>query len=283
MPLIIDVLRLVRLHQWIKNAFVLAGLLFSGLWQEPQWQAAAMKAFFAFCCSASLIYIINDWHDREADARHPKKKSRPLARNALPGWLVLALAALLVAAALALAWGNGLLLAILAVYVALNLAYSRYLKHVPVVDVSIIASGFMLRLLAGTVAIGIPPSNWMLLTGLFVALLLGFAKRKAESFHAEADRRAVMEHYPAALLDTYIAFAMTATITTYALFATSAQAQLQHGARLVYTVPVVIFALLRFVYRLHQGHGEDVSKDLVRDPWIFTSIVLWLLIVVQGA
>jgi decaprenyl-phosphate phosphoribosyltransferase len=116
------------------------------------------------------------------------------------------------------------LLALLAAYVVLNLAYSWRLKQVPVVDVSIIASGFMLRLLAGTVAVGIPPSRWLLLTGIFVALFLGFAKRKAESFHEEASQRAVLAHYPSALLDTFMAVTMTATLTTYSLFATSPEA-----------------------------------------------------------
>ncbi|MGH8805001.1 MAG: ubiquinone biosynthesis protein UbiA, partial [Polaromonas sp.] len=170
------------------------------------------------------------------------------------------------------------LLALLGVYALLNLAYSWRLKQVPVIDVSIIASGFMLRLLAGTVAVGIPPSRWLLLTGIFVALFLGFSKRKAESFHDEASQRAVLAHYPSALLDTFIAVAMTATLTTYSLFATSPEAQLQHGERLLYTVPVVIFAMLRYTYQVHRGRGEDVARDLLRDPWILAAGVAWLAI-----
>ena len=147
---------------------------------------------------------------------------------------------------------------LLGIYVALNLAYSWRLKHVPVVDVSIIASGFMLRLLAGTLAVGIPPSRWMLLAGLFVALFLGFSKRKAETFHDEAAKRAVLDHYPPALLDMFMAVTMTASLMTYGLFATSAEAQLQHGNRLVYSVPIVVFAMLRYAYQVHRGRGEDV-------------------------
>jgi decaprenyl-phosphate phosphoribosyltransferase len=146
------------------------------------------------------------------------------------------------------------------------------------VDVSIIASGFMLRLLAGTVAVGIPPSRWMLLTGLFVALFLGFSKRKAESLREVANQRAILEHYPAALLDMFMAVNMTATLITYGLFATSPEAQLQHGERLVYTVPIVVFAMLRYAYQVQRGHGEDVSKDLFRDPWILLSAGAWLLV-----
>ena len=146
------------------------------------------------------------------------------------------------------------------------------------VDVSIIASGFMLRLLAGTVAVGIAPSRWLLLTGIFVALFLGFSKRKAETFHGEASQRAVLAHYPPALLDTFMAATMTATLTTYSLFATSAEAQLQHGERLLYTVPVVIFGMLRYTYQVHRGLGEDVARDLLRDPWILAAGVIWLAI-----
>jgi 4-hydroxybenzoate polyprenyltransferase len=149
---------------------------------------------------------------------------------------------------------------------------------VPVVDVSIIAAGFMLRLLAGTVAVGIPPSRWLLLTGLLIALFLGFSKRKAESFHNPEQQRAVLEHYPASLLDTFMAVTMTATITTYSLYATSSEAQSQHGERLVYTVPVVIFGLLRYAYQVHRGRGEDVSRDLLRDPWILLALLVWVLL-----
>ena len=223
--------RLMRPHQWVKNAFVFAGLLFSQSWHDGPLVLHVFYAFAAFCCLSSMVYIINDWHDRASDALHPTKHVRPLASGAVPVPAALALAAVLLAAGLLLAAGNGLLLVFLGLYAGLNLAYSWRLKHVPVVDVSIIAAGFMLRLLAGTVAVGIPPSRWLLLTGIFVALFLGFSKRKAESFHDEASQRAVLEHYPSALLDTFMAVTMTATLTTYSLFATSPEALMQHGER----------------------------------------------------
>lgn len=271
-------LRLMRPHQWLKNVFVFAGLVFSQNWQDAALDWRVFHAFAAFCCLSSMVYIINDWHDRASDALHPTKRTRPLASGAVAAPVALVLAGLLLVAGLLLAAGNRTLLALLAAYVLLNLAYSWRLKQVPVVDVSIIASGFMLRLLAGTVAVGIPPSRWLLLTGIFVALFLGFSKRKAESFHEEASQRAVLAHYPAALLDTFMAVTMTATLTTYSLFATSPEAQLQHGERLLYTVPVVIFGMLRYTYQVHRGHGEDVARDLLRDPWILAAGALWLAI-----
>jgi 4-hydroxybenzoate polyprenyltransferase len=269
-------LRLIRPHQWLKNVFVFAGLMFSHAWNKGPLVEQVLLAFLAFCCASSLVYILNDWRDRAADAQHPVKRRRPLASGAVTPRAALGLATGLGVLAVALAWGQPLLLALLGIYVLLNLGYSWGLKHVPVVDVSLIASGFMLRLLAGTVAVGIPPSRWLLLTGLFIALFLGFAKRKAETFHAPEQQRAVLEHYPPSLLDTYIAVTMTATVITYGLYATSIEALQQHGGRLVYTVPVVVFALLRYTYQVHRGRGEDVSRDLLRDPWIVAAGLAWI-------
>ena len=270
--------RLMRPHQWLKNVFVFAGLVFSQAWGNGPLVQRIVLAFAAFCCMSSLVYILNDWRDRASDALHPVKRLRPLASGAVSTAAALSLAGLLLIAGLGLAAGNHVLLLLLGLYVVLNLAYSWRLKQVPVVDVSLIASGFMLRLLAGTLAVGIPPSRWLLLTGLFVALFLGFSKRKAETFHAAGQQRAVLEHYPPALLDTLMAVTMTSTIITYSLYATSPEAQAQHGERLVYTVPVVIFGLLRYVYQVHQGRGEDVSRDLLRDPWILLALAVWLLL-----
>ncbi|SFC16840.1 4-hydroxybenzoate polyprenyltransferase [Polaromonas sp. OV174] len=275
---LLALLRLMRPHQWLKNAFVFAGLVFSQNWQDGALDLRVVHAFAAFCCFSSMVYIINDWHDRASDALHPTKRKRPLASGAIAAPLALLLAAALLAAGVLLADGNRVLLLLLGAYVALNLAYSWRLKQVPVVDVSIIASGFMFRLLAGTLAVGIPPSRWLLLTGIFLTLFLGFCKRKAESFQEEASQRAVLAHYPAALLDTFIAATMTATLTTYSLFATSPEAQLQHGERLLYTVPVVIFCMLRYTYQVHRGRGEDVARDLLRDPWILAAGLTWLAI-----
>jgi decaprenyl-phosphate phosphoribosyltransferase len=275
---LVPLIRLMRPHQWLKNVFVFAGLLFGQAWHNGPLVERVFWAFLAFCCASSLVYILNDWRDRAADALHPVKRQRPLASGAVTPQGALVLAGLLAGLALALAWGQTALLLLLGLYILLNLAYSWGLKHVPVVDVSIIASGFMLRLLAGTLAVGIPPSRWLLLTGLFIALFLGFSKRKAETFHEPDQQRAVLEHYPPALLDTYMAATMTATVITYGLYATSVEALQQHGGRLIYTVPVVVFGLLRYTYQVHRGRGEDVSRDLLRDPWIVAAGIAWLVL-----
>jgi decaprenyl-phosphate phosphoribosyltransferase len=270
--------RLIRPHQWFKNGFVFAGLVFSQGWGNGATVLNVALAFAAFCCFSSAVYIVNDWHDRASDALHPGKKNRPLASGAVSPMLAATLAAVLLAAGLLLSWRNPVLTGLLGVYALLNLAYSWRLKRVPVVDVLILASGFMLRLMAGTVAVGIPPSRWLLLTGMFIALFLGFSKRRAESFQDEASQRAVLLRYPPALLDLFMAVAMAATLVTYSLFATGPEAIASHGGRLVYTVPVVIFGMLRYGYQVHQGRGEDVVRDLLRDPWMLAAGALWLFI-----
>jgi decaprenyl-phosphate phosphoribosyltransferase len=278
MQSISPLISLMRPHQWSKNGFVFAGLVFSQSWNESLMVERVLFVFAAFCCMSSAAYILNDWRDRVSDARHPEKFKRPLASGLVSVPAALCLAGSLAIASGMLAANNRALLLLLGIYGGLNVLYSWGLKRVPVVDVSIIAAGFMLRLLAGTLAVGIPPSRWLLLTGLFVALFLGFSKRKAESFHSAGQQRAVMEGYPSSLLDTFMSATMTATILTYSLFATSTESQTQHGERLVYTVPVVIFGLLRYAFQVHRGRGEDVSRDLLRDPWIVLALLTWLSI-----
>jgi decaprenyl-phosphate phosphoribosyltransferase len=276
LPPLSALIKLIRPHQWLKNGFVFAGLIFSQRWSDAAMLQSVLLAFAAFCCAASAVYVLNDWLDRKLDALHPTKHLRPFANGTVSASAGLTLAVLLLLGGLWLAWGNRILLALLAMYLLLNLAYSLRLKTVPVVDVFIIASGFMLRLLAGTVAVGIAPSHWLLLTGMFVALFLGFAKRKAETFHAAGSQRAVLAHYSPALLDTLMASTMTAALISYSLFAISSDSQARHGERLIYTVPLVIFGMLRYTYQVHRGRGEDVARDLLRDPWIVVTCICWV-------
>jgi decaprenyl-phosphate phosphoribosyltransferase len=275
-------LKLMRPHQWVKNVFVFAGLIFSHSWLDMEMLLPVLGAFGAFCAVSSAVYILNDWRDREADARHPTKRLRPLASGAVsPTTAGIASAALLGAGGV-LAGANTTLWLLLLVYVAINLLYSWQLKRVPIVDVWVIASGFMLRLLAGTAAVDIAPSRWMLLTGLFMALFLGFCKRKAETFHDVDSQRAVLAEYPGALIDMLMAACMTATLMTYGLFATSDAAVAQHGERLALTVPLVVFGMMRYAYQVHQGRGEDVSRELLKDPWILGTAILWMAIFLGG-
>ena len=176
MSLLTALIRLLRPHQWLKNVFVFAGLLFSQAWLSANsgpLMERVLLAFAAFCCLSSAVYILNDWHDRATDALHPTKRLRPLASGVVPLPMAALMAAALLLAAMGLAWGNRLLMGLLSVYAVLNLGYSWRLKQVPVVDVSIIAAGFMLRLLAGTVAVGVAPSRWLLPTSRVIEPMSG--------------------------------------------------------------------------------------------------------------
>lgn len=275
-------IKLMRPHQWVKNVFVFAGLIFSHSWRDPTLLLPVLAVFGAFCAVSSAVYILNDWRDRHADARHPTKRLRPLASGAVSPTAAAVLAGGLLLLGGVLAGANFTLWLLLGLYVAMNLLYSWRLKRVPIVDVWVIASGFMLRLLAGTVAVGIEPSRWMLLTGLFLALFLGFCKRKAETFHEPESQRAVLADYPGALIDTLMATCMTAVLLTYGLFATSDAALAQHGERLVITVPLVVFGMMRYAYQVHNGRGEDVSRELLKDPWILGSAITWMLVFLGG-
>ena len=190
-------LELLRPHQWIKNAFVLVGLLFGHAWRDASAVTDALSATLAFCFASGAVYAFNDVRDAPQDRSHPDKRNRPVARGAVSPARAIGLAIAAAAASLALAaWVGWRAAIIVAAYLALSAAYTLRLKHVPVLDVVIIAAGFMLRLLAGTLGIGIAPSNWLLACGFLLTLFLGFGKRRAEIFRLDEDagqHRAVLE------------------------------------------------------------------------------------------
>ncbi|MEJ2059889.1 MAG: UbiA prenyltransferase family protein, partial [Gammaproteobacteria bacterium] len=165
--------RLMRPHQWIKNGFVFTGLLFAHRWNEPDMLWRVVLAAAAFCLVSSVVYVLNDIADRERDRSHPTKCRRPVASGEIPVAMALGFWIILLAGGMGLGVLAGFdVVPILLVYFFLNLAYSLRLKQVVILDVFIIAAGFMLRILAGTLGVGIPPSQWLLLTGLMLTLFL---------------------------------------------------------------------------------------------------------------
>lgn len=277
---------LMRPHQWLKNGFVFVGLLFGHAWGDPVRLGQALAAFAAFCLLASAVYVLNDLVDREQDRLHPKKKSRPLAAGAVGATpaLALALACLLGGGLVAWGWAGSAPWVFLA-YVVLNVGYSFGLKHVVILDVFIIASGFMLRLLAGTLGLGIAPSHWLLLCGLMLTLFLGFAKRRAELntlLSESAGHRRVLEHYTAPMLDQFIAIAAAGTVISYALYTVSADTVAMHGTRgLIATVPFVLYGMLRYLWKLHtRGGGGDPALELLTDSHLLAATAGWLLLVI---
>jgi 4-hydroxybenzoate polyprenyltransferase len=276
--------QLLRPQQWIKNAFVWAGFLFAHAWHDLALVHQVVLAFVAFCLLASAVYIGNDWLDRDADRAHPTKRDRPIASGRIGGGAAGSLAVVLALAGLALgALVGAALFAVLVAYLALNLVYSLLLKRIVIVDVFALSLGFLLRILAGTVGVGIAPSPWLLMCGLMLTLLLGFGKRRAEAAVAGAPAgRAVLAEYSPALLDRLIVVSVSGTLITYSLYTISPQTIALHGsADLVYTVPIVTYALFRYLYLLGDGRAaEDPSGLFISDRHLQAAALAWLVAVI---
>lgn len=274
-------IQLMRPHQWLKNGFVFIGLFFGHAWGELATVQAVVLAALAFCLIASAVYVFNDYQDREADRLHPRKRLRPLAAGTVSPRAALLLAITCAAGGLLLAWlASPLVLLIVLGYGLMNLLYSWRLKQVVILDVFIIAAGFMLRILAGTVGVGIPPSSWLLLTGMMVTLFLGFAKRRAElvamSGGGEGTRK-VLQKYSLPTLDMMIGVCATGVVVAYSLYTMSPQTIAIHQTEnLIYTVPLVLYGLFRYLHLTVTAQaGEDPARDLLRDPQMWVTVLLW--------
>ncbi len=279
------IIKLIRPHQYIKNGFVLVGPLFAEQW-DLLTLGQALLAFVAFCLMASAVYVLNDIMDIEADHAHPVKRSRPLPSGAISMPLAYGLLAGLFIASVAISLTVSFwVLGCVAVYFAINILYSWRLKHVVILDVFLISSGFMLRILAGTLGLGIEPSAWLLLCGLMLTLFLGFAKRRAElllladqDVSQQGMTRRVLDDYSPRVLEQFIAVTAACTILAYGLYTVSPQTIALHGSEhLIYTLPFVIYGIFRYLYLLHgQGRGNDTARDLMQDRHLLITVVLWL-------
>jgi 4-hydroxybenzoate polyprenyltransferase len=281
MSRVLAFVELARPQQWAKNSFVLTGLLFGHAWHDPPLIAAALLATAAFCLASAAVYAYNDAADAPRDRKHPLKRARPVARGAITARAARVAAATLAGAALAVAAAVSAPAAgIVAAYLALNMAYTQGLKRIPVIDVFIIAAGFMLRLLAGTSGIGIEPSNWLLACGLLLTLMLGFGKRRAELEELEEEagaHRAVLEAYSAGFLDHAVLLCAGGVIVCYALYTLHPETAALHGTeRLVLTLPWVLLGTFRYLFRLnYRGGGADPTDELLRDPVLALSALGW--------
>lgn len=278
--------KLLRPYQWVKSGFVFVGLLFGHAWNDPQLVSDVVFAAAAFSLAASAVYVFNDLADRERDREHPEKRHRPLASGAISVTQALLLGGTCIVAALALAAAvSPTAFAIVVAYALLNVAYSLGWKHVVILDVFIISTGFMLRILAGTLGVGIAPSHWLLLCGMMITLFLGFAKRHAEidAMHGRGgSHRKVLEDYAPGLLDQLIAISAAGAIVSYSLYTVSAETVAMHGtSALIYTVPFVVYGIFRYLFLLHRrGGGGDPSAALLRDRHLAGAFVAWLSTVI---
>jgi decaprenyl-phosphate phosphoribosyltransferase len=268
--------RLARPRQWIKNGFVAAPLVFADLAADRHAVLRAAAGIGAFCLASSIVYVLNDLRDAERDRAHPtKRRARPVASGAVSarGAAVFAgvLAALLAAVLAALPAAA----LPIAAYIALNVAYTLRLKDVPVVDLFCIASGFVLRVVAGAAVVAVPLSSWMLITTLALSLYLATLKRRQELELAGRDGRSVLGDYSLPLLDGYAQTSASAAIVFYCLYVVEVR------PRLALTIPLVLFGIFRYAYIVNRrGFGEAPSEALWTDRPLLAVVVLWTAVCV---
>ena len=280
-------IRSMRPRQWLKNGVLLAALVFAQQGDRLGSLLRALAALALFSLLASAVYLFNDLLDRERDRVHPTKRNRPIAAGTLSP-LVAGVAALVLAAG---SVGLSFLLAprfgiVALAYLALQIVYSTWLKHVVLLDVFAIAAGFVLRVVAGALVIAVPISNWLYLCTLLLALFLACAKRRAELLAFgdgdPAHHRRSLAHYSVDLLDQMIGILAACTILAYSLYTLSPETQAKFGTdALKYTIPFVIFGLFRYLYLVHQrNQGESPEKVLLTDAPLLIDIGLFLGVVV---
>lgn len=274
----------LRSSQWMKNFFVFAGLVFARkLFTPLAWTALA--AFAIFCALSSALYLLNDVVDREKDRLHPHKRERPVASGRLPLGVAVGAAVILLAAgvtaSVAISWAFA---AVAVGYAVLVNVYSAWLKHLVVIDVIAVASGFVLRAVGGAVAVGVEISGWLLICTILSALFLALGKRRHEylTLGEEAERhRPVLAEYSAALLDQMIAVVTASTVTAYALYTMSPETVAKFDTHLLpVTLPFVLYGIFRYLYLLYRRQmGGAPSEVIFTDPPLLVNMLLWMLAV----
>jgi decaprenyl-phosphate phosphoribosyltransferase len=277
--------RLLRPSHWIKNAFTLAPLLFAARLSAPSALCRAASTALAFCFASSAVYALNDIVDRNRDRASPAKRHRPVASGAMSP-LQASLAAggcIATASLLCVLLVPPRAVVILGAYILLNLLYSLRLKHIVIVDVVCISSGFVMRVFAGAAAVDVPVSAWMMLTTFFLALFLGFTKRRSELVAAYgAGAREVLGEYTEPFLTILISVCAGLTVVTYGIAVTQPSVAGRSGAdSLLYTVPLVVLGLLRYLYLcLQEGKGGDVAELVLGDSSLLVTVLMWAGVVV---
>ncbi|MGZ5321541.1 MAG: decaprenyl-phosphate phosphoribosyltransferase [Solirubrobacterales bacterium] len=273
-------IKAMRPQEWVKNLLVFAGLLFSGQFDELDAILAATVTFAAFCMVASAGYLVNDAHDVEEDRRHPKKRFRPIAAGELSIRSAITLAVVLAVVGLA---GSTLLVGpevgglVLAYGVGTTL-YSFVLKHEVILDVMTIAGLFVLRVLAGAVAVDADASAFLLLCTGMVALFLGFTKRRQEAtseLHAGTDSRPVLEHYSIPFLDQMVAMVTASTVMSYAIYCVYSPLI---GSKMLGTLPPVVYGIFRYLYLVYDRKDtRSTDAILLSDKGMIGAAVTWVV------
>ncbi len=272
----------MRPHQWIKNTFVFAAPLFGKQLFEISTFLSASITFIGFSLLSSTVYLMNDLNDLEEDKQHPTKRKRPLPSGRLTPGLAKSMMCLLGVVSLALllfispqAGFIGM------IYLVINVLYSMFVKHMVILDVMCIATGFILRLLAGAYATDVEPSYWLILCTLNVSLFLGFVKRRAELVvlgNAASEHRSVLADYSETFLDQMISIVTSATLICYILYTVDVRTvtDVHHTRMLVATVPFVMYGVFRYLYlTYHLKQGGSPTKAILVDKAFLANIFLW--------
>lgn len=268
---LLGLIKLIRVKQWVKNGFVIAPLIFTGEFIDLIAVRSTILATFLFCLASSATYIVNDIHDIERDRLHPQKsKSRPLAAGIISKPQALITLSLLYCG-LIIGWiFEPKVVYVILCYLVLNIAYTYVLKHKPVIDIFIIAIGFVLRVLAGAVALDVPVSSWMFVTTLCLALYLAAVKRGQELTLRGTDGREVLAKYTKSLVDRYAEMSATCALVFYSMFVMASRPEL------VITVPMVLFGLFRYWYVVDVLDGGESPTDALLSDWpLLITLVAW--------
>jgi 4-hydroxybenzoate polyprenyltransferase len=282
-PVAISLFLSLRPSQWTKNLIIFAGLIFGQRLLDPRAVATSCAAFAIFCALSGVVYLVNDVADRDADRRHPLKRNRPIASGAVSVGLAIGTALVLGGISLAAAyWLRPMFAAVAALYVALLALYSGPLKHVVIIDVLTIAIGFVLRAVAGAVAIDVPISHWLLILTILLALFLALSKRRHElvllADNATRHRR-ILEEYSPYLLDQMIAVVTASTLISYAFYTVSPETvEKFHTDSLGLTLPFPLYGIFRYLYLVHQKEGGGSPAEmLLNDRPLLVCVALWAM------
>jgi len=285
-PLALNLLISLRPRQWAKNLLVFAGLLFGLRLFDPVAVGRAVAAFGIFCVLSGVVYLINDIADRDIDRQHPHKARRPIASGALPVPAALGSAVVLGVVGLTGAFALGpRFFAVAASYLALLALYSGPLKHIVIIDVLTIAVGFVLRAVAGAVAVDVQISHWLLVCTILLALFISLAKRRHEILLLSNDavsHRPILGEYSPYLLDQMISVVTASTLIAYVFYTISPETEQKFGTEwLGLTVPFPLYGIFRYLYLVHQRKGGGDPADLLlTDRPLLVCMTLWAVSVV---
>ncbi len=274
-------LSLLRIKQWIKNLFVFAPIIFSKNLFKQDLLIKTLLTFILLSILSSGLYILNDIFDLESDMEHPEKKNRPLPSGKINKNFALSLSMILIVSSLFSSFFlNHTLTIIFLIYIGLNFLYSLIIKKLVIIDVFIIAINFILRIYSGSVVIQISVSSWLILCTLFLSLFLGFAKRRfeivllGENAHKH---REVLSSYSVDLLDKIIVILSTATILSYSLYSVSSETKEKFGEGFIFTIPIVLYGLLRYIYLIYEKKEGEPTKLITEDIPLFITVLIWII------